>query len=136
MYMNRHWFFLLIMLMIFVAISGCTDTEPEKAAVNVSAILTPTVQAPAEVFPVPEPLTVYVTIMGTKFNRHELEITNGTTVKWTNQDSGEYIVNVSGSQSPPINRKETWSYTFNKTGIYEFGCDLHPFMPHGRITVI
>ena len=134
--MNKLGVFLLIILILFVAISGCTDTEPEQAAVNVSAISTLTVQAPAEVFPVLEPMTVYVTIMGTKFNPPEYEITNGTTVKWIIMDSGQYVVNVSGSRSPPLNKKDNWSYTFNNTGIYEYGCDLHPFMPRGRITVI
>jgi len=134
--MSIRWVFLLILLFLIIAISGCTDTEPEQAAVTVSGTPTPTVQATAEVFPVHEPLTVYVTIKGTMFNPPELDITNGTTVKWTNQDSDRYILNVSGSRSPPLNKKDTWSFSFNKTGAYEFRCDLHPSMPHGRITVI
>jgi plastocyanin len=130
--MNRLWILLLI---LFVALSGCTGKDSEQANVTVSATSTP-VQTTAKPFPVLEPLTVYVTIMGTMFNPSELNITNGTTVKWTNQDSGQYIVNVSGSRSSPLYKRDNWSYTFNKTGIYESGCDLHPSMPHGRITVI
>jgi len=133
--MNRRWIFLLILLSLIVAISGCADTDPEQASVTSSATPTPT-QEPAKVFPVQEALTVYVTIKGTMFDPLDLEITSGTTVKWTNMDSGQYKVNVSGSQSPLLNKRDTWGYTFNKTGIYEYGCDLHPFMPHGRITVI
>jgi len=129
--MNRRWIFLLILI---VALSGCTGNDSGEDTMALNATPTPA-QAPTEVFPVPEPLTVYVTIKGTMFNPPELEITNGTTVKWTNDDSGEYIVNVSGSQSPPLNKKDTWSFTFNKTGNYEYRCDLHPSMPHGRITV-
>jgi plastocyanin len=94
------------------------------------------VQTTAKAFPVPEPLTVYVTIKGTMFNPPQLNITNGTTVRWTNLDSVQYALNVSGYQSPPLKKKDTWSFKFNKTGIYEYGYDLHPSMPHGRITVI
>lgn len=130
--MNRLWILLLILI---VALSGCTGKDSEQANVTVSATSTP-VQTTAKPFPVLEPLTVYVTIMGTMFNPSKLNITNGTTVKWTNQDSGQYIVNVSGSRSPPLYKRDNWSYTFNKTGIYEYGSDLHPSMPHGRITVI
>lgn len=134
--MNRRWVLLMILQFLVVAISGCTGPDPEQETLTVNATPTPAVQVPAEVFPVHEPQTVYVTIKGTMFNHPELEITNGTTVKWDNQDSGQYIVNVSGSQSPPLNKRDTWSFTFNKTGTYEFGCDLHPSMPHGRITVV
>jgi plastocyanin len=132
--MNRRW---VLILILSVAISGCTGTNTDSEQVIVPMNATPTpMQTTEKTFPVTEPLTVYVNIKGTMFNPPELNITNGTTVKWKNQDSGKYIVNVSGSRSPPLNKNEYWSYTFNKTGTYEYGCDLHTFMPHGRITVI
>jgi len=132
--MSRRWVFLLILI---VALSGCTGKDVESGQTNTTVPPTPSpVQTTAKAFPVPEPLTVYVTIKGTMFNPPELNITNGTTVRWTNLDSVQYSLNVSGYQSPPFNKKNTWSFTFNKTGIYEYGCALHPSMPHGRITVI
>jgi plastocyanin len=130
--MIRRWVLLMILI---VAISGCTDKDSEQTTGPVNATPTPA-QTTAKAFPISEPLTVYVNIRGMMFNPPELNITNGTTVKWKNQDSGKYIVNVSGSRSPPLNKTEYWSYTFNKTGTYEYRCDLHTFMPHGRITVI
>ncbi|MCZ7401754.1 MAG: hypothetical protein O8C61_05995 [Candidatus Methanoperedens sp.] len=131
--MNRRWVFLLILI---VAISGCTGKDADSEQTNTGLNSAPTpMQTNAKAFPV-EPLTVYATIKGTMFNPPELNITNGTTVRWTNLDSVEYSLNVSGYQSPPLNKKDTWKFTFNKTGIYEYGCDSHPSMPHGRITVI
>jgi plastocyanin len=129
--MIRRWVLLLILI---VALSGCTGQDPESATVAVTTAPIP-VQTIVKAFPVPELQTVYVNIKGTMFNPPELDITNGTTVKWTNLDSGQYLLNVSGSRSPPLNKKDTWSFTFNKTGTYEYGCDLHQSMPHGRITV-
>jgi plastocyanin len=132
--MNRRWVLILILI---VAVSGCTGTDTDSEQTKVPMSTTPTpMQTTEKAFPVPEPLTVYVNIKGTMFNPPELNITNGTTVKWTNLDSGQYAVNVSGSQSPPLNKRDTWSFTFNTTGTYEYGCDLIPSMPHGRITVI
>jgi len=132
--MSRLWFFLLILI---VALSGCTGKDTDSEQFNTAVTPTPTpVQTTTQTFPVRESMTVYVTIKGTMFNPLELDLTNGTTVKWTNQDSNQYILNISGSQSPLLNKKDTWSFTFNKTGTYEYGCDLHPLMPHGRINVI
>jgi plastocyanin len=125
----------MILQFLVIAISGCTGPDPEQATVVVTPAPIP-VQTTEKAFQVPEPLTVYINIKGSMFTPLELEITNGTTVKWTNLDSVEYAVNVSGSQSPPLKKKDTWSFTFNKTGTYEFRCDLHPSMPHGRITVV
>lgn len=123
------------MLILFVALSGCAGKDPEKDTIIVNATPIPA-QATVKAFAVPEHLTVYVTIMGTMFNPPVLEIPSGTTVKWTNQDSGQYKVNVSGSHSPIMNKRDSWSFTFNSTGLYEYGCDIHPSMPHGRIIVI
>jgi|GEM_PF-1126536 len=131
--MSRRWFLILIFV---TALSGCTgkDANSEEAAVLISATPTP-VLTTAKTFPVAEPLTVYVNIKGTMFSPLELNITNGTTVRWTNLDSSKYVVNVTGSQSHILNKKDTWNYTFNKPGTYEYGCDLYPSMPRGRITV-
>jgi plastocyanin len=132
--MSRRWVFLLILI---VALSGCTEKDTISEQTDTAVPPTPpVVQTTAKEFPVPEPLTVYVTIKGTVFNPPELNITNGTTVRWTDLDSVQYVLNVSGYQSPPLNKKDTWSFTFNKTGIYDYGCDLHPSLPHGRINVI
>jgi plastocyanin len=97
-------------------------------------VQTPTV-TPTKVFSEPEPTTVYVEIKGTMFNPPEWKVVNGTTVKWTNMDSASYVVNVDGVQSPLLNKRDSWKYTFNKTGIFEYKCSIHPAMPKGKIIV-
>jgi len=129
--MKRRW--ILFLVLVIAAFSGCTDTDTGPAESNISK---PTpVPIVTQAFPVPEPSTVYVEIKGTMFNPIELNITNGTTVRWTNMDSGKYVLNVSGFQSTPLNKRDSWNFTFNKTGIYEYNSTSHPSMKHGRIVV-
>jgi plastocyanin len=77
----------------------------------------------------------YVKIFGSKFVPSELRIANGTTVQWTNTDEARYIINGTNFNSPPLNKRDIWSYTFNKTGSFEYNCSLHSWMQHGRIIV-
>ncbi|MCX9081004.1 MAG: hypothetical protein OIN83_02285 [Candidatus Methanoperedens sp.] len=123
-------------MLLVVLISGCAgeNTDPATDIVNQQKEETPTV-APTEGFSVPEPTTVYVEIKGTMFNPLEWRVVNGTTVKWTNMDSTSYIVNVDGVASPLLNKRDSWKYTFNKKGIFEVKCSIHPRMPKGKIIV-
>ncbi len=89
----------------------------------------------APVFKVPENSTVYVEIKGSMFNPPELKVVNGTTVRWTNIDSATYVINVDNISSPPLNKRDTWNYTFIKAGTFVYNSSLHPGMPKGRIIV-
>ncbi|MDD5472708.1 MAG: DnaJ domain-containing protein [Candidatus Methanoperedens sp.] len=86
------------------------------------------------VFTVPEPSTVYVEIKGIGLNPPELNIVKGTTVRWTNMDSAQHIVNGNGFRSPTLNKRDMWNYTFKKTGTFEYDCTIHTSM-RGRIIV-
>jgi plastocyanin len=127
--MLKAW--ILCSILLIGALSGCLN---EKPAENVTENKTNATATPT-LYMVPEPTTVYVTIMGSRFNPIELKVVNGTTVRWTNLDSALHMVNVDGSRSPPLYKRDSWSYTFNKTGIFEFNCSIHPTMSKGRIIV-
>jgi plastocyanin len=129
--MTKQW---ILFMILAVALSGCTDTN--TAPVADTPVIEPTpVPIATQAFPVQEPTTVYVEIKGSTFIPLELNITNGTTVRWTNLDSVRYVLNVRGSQSPPLNKRDTWNFTFNKTGTYEYNSSSHPSMKHGWIVV-
>ena len=130
--MKKVWIFFLVL--VIAAFSGCTDNDEVPDNGRNGSKPTP-VPVYTQAFPVPEPSTVYVEIKGTMFTPLELNITNGTTVRWTNMDSGIYVLNVSGFQSPPLNKRGTWNFTFIKTGIFEYNSSSHPSMKHGRIVV-
>ncbi len=121
------------LFLLIAALSGCTDKETEPVPTPTAAPKPQVTVTPA--FTVPEPSTVYVEIKGSMFNPPVLKVINGTTVRWTNMDSAAYVINVDNVSSPPIHKRETWNYTFNKTGTFEYNCSLHPTMPKGRVIV-
>lgn len=59
-----------------------------------------------------------------------LTIKAGTTVTWTNEDAMMHTVTaVDGSfDSGYLNEGDTWSYTFDTPGEYEYFCAPHPWM--------
>lgn len=132
--MDKRHMLILVILVIF-AISGCiNDNDGSGTNANRTTITTPAA-TPTPAFAVTEPKTVYVKIKGSQFDPPELKIVNGTSVKWTNGDSATYILNVDGVRSPPVNYRDSWYHTFNKTGVFEYNCSNHPAMPHGKIIV-
>jgi plastocyanin len=122
-------FRLLVIILVVIAGSGCISLkydEPEK--------LTSEMPAPTS-FPISEPSTVYVEIRGSEFSPLELNVINGTTVKWRNFDSAQHAVMVDNVSSPPFGNRESWSHTFNRTGSYIYNCSINTWMTQGLIIV-
>lgn len=128
--MYERW---VICLIIVAALAGCVGNK--EPVVNKTMNLTPTPIPPHVIFPVQENATVYVEIFGSEFIPSKYNVTKGTTVRWTNMDSARYIITGKGFMSPALNKKESWSYTFNETGTFEYNLSDHPFMKPGRIIV-
>ena len=58
-----------------------------------------------------------------------LEITVGTTVTWTNMDSAPHTATSSGNfQSNGLNQGESFSFTFEEAGTFDYFCEFHPNM--------
>jgi len=126
----KRWFLCLI---IVAALAGCVSIEEPE--VNITVTPAPTPPPPHEVFPVREPTTVYVEIFGSEFIPPIHYITNGTTVRWTNKDSARYIITGKGFISTEMDRWDSWNYTFNETGTFEYNLSGHPLIKPGRIIV-
>lgn len=64
------------------------------------------------------------------YSINELRIKVGTTVTWTNDDDQAHTVtDVGGSfDSGFLEPGETWSYTFDEPGDFEYFCQPHPWM--------
>ncbi|CAG0976430.1 MAG: cupredoxin domain-containing protein [Candidatus Methanoperedens sp.] len=124
----------MIFILMILSISGCTLKFDEP--VNNTSIIQPTITpTPTPIPYIPEHSTVYVEIFGSEFNPSVINVVNGTTVQWTNQDSGQHAIYVNNINSPPLNKRETWNYTFNRPGTYEYNCTIQSWMQHGRIIV-
>ena len=70
-----------------------------------------------------------------KFAPAALEVSAGTTVRWTNHDEETHtITSTTGAfASRGLSNDETFSQTFTKPGTYQYFCALHPMM---RATVV
>lgn len=104
----------------------------------------PSSQSPPE----KENLKSDITIENFSFNPADLSVKKGTTVVWTNKDSVKHTV-VSASKemgaarapadsdfkSEALNKGESFEFQFNKAGVYDYICGIHPYMK-GRITVV
>ena len=69
-------------------------------------------------------------IRAMKFTQERIEVTAGTTIRWTNNDQLQHSVTANDGSwdSGLINPGATWSHTFTQPGEYAFHCTPHPFM--------
>jgi plastocyanin len=76
-----------------------------------------------------------ITIGPLGFGPSSLTVTAGTTVVWTNQDTVTHSV-ASGQfpSSGTLNPGESYSYTFNSPGSFNYSCAIHP-SETGTVTV-
>lgn len=85
----------------------------------------------------PDEMVLNVSIEDMKFKQAEMVIPLGSTVKWTNADNMNHDVQSIGSNtlnSAILENGDTYTYTFNEEGTFEYMCSLHPSMK-GKITV-
>lgn len=70
------------------------------------------------------------------YNPNDITINKGDKVMWTNNDFGIHTVteNQGLFSSKDLRPDQTFEYTFEAVGIYDYHCRLHPEMT-GEITV-
>ncbi len=78
-----------------------------------------------------------VEIKNLAFNPASIEILKGMTVIWTNNDSTTHTVTSDTNlfDSGNVNQGQTFEFTFNEIGTFNYHCSIHPEML-GEITVI
>jgi plastocyanin len=78
-----------------------------------------------------------VTIQNFAFNPVTITISRGQTVTWTNMDNVPHTVTSTTGvfDSGSISSGQTFSYTFNNAGTFEYSCTIHPSIPHGTVIV-
>ena len=79
---------------------------------------------------------ITVNIKNFSFNPFALNINQGDTVVWTNQDSVPHqLVSVSSAFSSGfLSNGQSFSFTFSQSGTYSYHCAIHPSMK-GEIVV-
>jgi plastocyanin len=84
----------------------------------------------------PDPASAEVKIDNFSFGPQSISVAPGTKVTWKNRDDIPHTV-VSTDQvfkSRVLDTDETFSFTFEKPGTYEYFCSVHPKMT-GRVIV-
>jgi plastocyanin len=76
----------------------------------------------------PKEVTHPVSIGDMQFSPASIEIKEGDTVAWTNNDVRDHTVKGSGFASGNLRSGETFKHTFAKAGKYPYRCELHPRM--------
>lgn len=75
-----------------------------------------------------------ITIQNFAFNPDTLTIKQGTQVTWTNQDSTTHKIKSDTFNSGDLNKGDTFEFTFNTKGSFNYSCSIHPSMT-GKIVV-
>lgn len=75
-----------------------------------------------------------VIIEGFAFQPATLTVVKGSMVTWVNKDSAPHTVVGEEFESPRLNKRDSWSYTFDTAGTFDYICGLHPSMK-GQIIV-
>jgi plastocyanin len=82
--------------------------------------------------PAPQPGENQVNIQDFAYAPESVTVSVGTTITWTNHDSVDHTVTTSSGpesfDSGNISPGDTFQYTFNTAGTYEYYCTIHPYM--------
>ena len=74
--------------------------------------------------------TIAVRISGMRFEPADLTVKPGTTVTWVMNDQMPHTITGQGNElrSNTLQMKQSYSFTFNESGRYDYTCDFHPSM--------
>ncbi len=133
--LRRLWIFPVFLLL---GITACA--APAAPASPTPRPPTPTSMPAAS--PTPAGVPPQVILKNFTFRPAELEVTVGATVEWINQEESVPHMVTSGSPDSPsgvfdsgrLRPGDSFRFTFNQPGTYEYFCSIHPRM-RGRIIV-
>ncbi len=130
---------LLVLILGLIIIGAYLFFKPQTKQQD--QIQTPVVQATSTNIVAPgnkaQTQTLNISLINFAFSPNTLNINIGDTVIWTNNDSaphqikGDSLTSISGTA---MNKGQTYSFTFNDIGTFNYHCAIHPSMK-GIITV-
>jgi plastocyanin len=82
----------------------------------------------------PSQNSVGVSISNFSFAPSNITVEQGTKVTWTNNDQAAHTVDSTVFNSPTLNQGQSFEYTFNTKGTFDYTCGIHPNMK-GSVTV-
>jgi len=128
---------LSLALVLTVALTlSCQSQAPAPAPVPPTGGDTPLAPTTEEPEPPAPPPQIEVIIQGSTFIPDTQNIPAGALVLWYNDDSIDHTVTARDNSfdSGRISPNETFEYTFEQPGEFEYYCKIHPSMV-GKITI-
>ena len=101
-----------------------TDNAPSAVTPQTPAVKDNTVKASNKT----------ISIKNFVFSPATITIAKGTIVTWVNNDSAPHQIKSDSFESAILNQGQSFSFTFNQTGSFNYICSIHPSMS-GNITV-
>ncbi len=79
----------------------------------------------------------HLTMQNSAYQPTNIQVKVGTTVTWTNQDNVPHSVTFKNGMkdSGLLSQGQSFSYTFNTPGTYQYYCTVHPYMV-ATVTVV
>ncbi len=75
-----------------------------------------------------------VNVQNFAFSPATLTVKKGTTVTWTNNNSAQHQIKSATFNSSQLGKGQSFSFTFNDGGTFDYSCAIHPSML-GKIIV-
>jgi plastocyanin len=124
-------------VLLALVLAACTTAPAPTTAVPMAAQAT---AASTEASTAAQPAagaSVAVTIQNFAFDPGNLTVKTGTTVTWTNLDSANHTVTSDTGlfDSGELGKGSTFSYTFDKAGVYTYYCIPHHSKMQATVTV-
>lgn len=117
-------FTLILLLLGGLVLGGCSHNGNST---NVSAPAQPSTQET-----VASPNTI--NIQNFSFSPATLTVKKGATVTWINNDSVPHQINSTTFNSSQLSKGQSFSFTFDTVGTFDYLCSIHPSML-GKIIV-
>lgn len=92
---------------------------------------------PAAQSTAPQAASVQITVANFAFDPNSITVKAGTVVKWTNDDQVVHNIksdNGSFPNSANLNTGDYYEFKFDKPGVYNYSCGIHPSM-RGQVVV-
>jgi plastocyanin len=125
--MKKTIIFIIILPSLFL-LSGCGSSNTNTVNMNPQS----TNNSPAQ--NETSAASSMVNIANFSFNPVTLTIKKGAVVTWTNNDSSPHQIKSADFNSDLLNNGQSYSFTFNNIGTFDYSCAIHPSMT-GKIIV-
>ncbi|MDW7731680.1 MAG: hypothetical protein SCH66_04515 [Methanolobus sp.] len=111
--------FTFLLLAAFLILAGCAEKTSDSAIEGESV----------------NAKTVVIYQDNFSFHPDYVIIEEGDTIKWINNDTAASVIRGSSFQSPTLREGDSFSYTFEKTGTYDYFLISHPWTRGGIVVV-